>query len=194
MGIETLIGSLVADGTAEANRIRGAALEEADAIVAEARARAEADVAAACASAEAGLRAKVAEALFLARREGRRQVLDARERTLERAKSAALATLRASHDDARLHRAIPALVRNAADYMPEGAATARVHPAVLADVTAALGDRDEISCVADASVAPGVVLEDANGRVQVEETLPVRLERLWPVLRMRVAQAIGEDA
>jgi vacuolar-type H+-ATPase subunit E/Vma4 len=166
MGIEALIGSLVADGTAEAERIRQAARDDAAAIVAEATARGEGGIAAARAAAEAELRTQVAEALFKARRDGRRAVLRA---------------------------FMPALVMIAVAYLPDGPAVARCHPDVAALVREAVRERRGVEVREDESAPPGVVLEDAQGRVRVEETLAVRLTRLWPVLRMQVARRMAPE-
>lgn len=193
MGIEALIGSLVADGTAEAGRIRQAARDDAAAIVAEAAAHGEAQVAAARASAEAELRAQVAAALFRARRDGRREVLLARDLALDRVREAAAATLDGAHDDAVLRAVLPALVRNALAYLPDGPAVARCHPSVAPLVREAVRERRGVEVREEEAAPPGVVLEDAQGRVRVEETLAVRLTRLWPSLRMRVAQRIPPE-
>lgn len=193
MGIEALIGSLVADGTAEAGRIRQAARDDAAAIVADAIAKGEARIAAARASAEAELRAQVSSALFRARRDGRREVLLAREKALEQVRAAAAATLRDAHDDAVLRAVLPALVRNAVAYLPDGPAVARCHPDVAPLVREAVRERRGVEVREDEAAPPGVVLEDAEGKVRVEETLAVRLARLWPVLRMRVAQRIAPE-
>ncbi|HEY0996550.1 MAG TPA: V-type ATP synthase subunit E [Gemmatimonadaceae bacterium] len=193
MGIEALIGSLVADGTAEAERIRQAARDDAAAIVAEATARGEGGIAAARAAAEAELRTQVAEALFKARRDGRRAVLLAREEALERVRLAAASTLGGAHDDAVLRAVLPALVKNAVAYLPDGPAVARCHPDVAALVREAVRERRGVEVREDESAPPGVVLEDAQGRVRVEETLAVRLTRLWPVLRMQVARRMAPE-
>jgi vacuolar-type H+-ATPase subunit E/Vma4 len=191
MGIEALIGSLVADGTAEAERIRQAARDDAAAIVAEATARGEAQVAAARASAEGELRAQVAAALFRARRDGRREVLLARDAALDRVREAAAATLDGAHDDAVLRAVLP--VRNALAYLPDGPAVARCHPDVAPLVREAVRERRGVEVREEEGAPPGVVLEDAQGKVRVEETLAVRLTRLWPTLRMRVAQRIAPE-
>ena len=193
MGIEALIGSLVADGTAEAERIRQAARDDAAAIVAEATASGEARIAAARASAEAELRAQVAAALFRARRDGRREVLLARESALDQVRGAAAATLGGAHGDAVLRAVLPALVRNAVGYLPDGPAVARCHPDLAPLVREAVRERRGVEVREDEAAPPGVLLEDARGTVRVEETLVVRLERLWPSLRMRVAERMARE-
>ncbi len=193
MGIEALIGSLVADGTAEAERIRQAARDDAAAIVSEAAARGEARVAEARAAAEGELRTQVAEALFKARRDGRRAVLLARDEALERVRLVAGATLGAAHGDPALREVLPALVRNAVAYLPDGPAVARCHPGLAPLVREAVRDRRDVEVREDESAPPGVVLQDLAGTVHVEETLAVRLARLWPTLRMGVARRIAPE-
>ncbi|MHB0948108.1 MAG: V-type ATP synthase subunit E [Gemmatimonadaceae bacterium] len=193
MGIEALIGSLLADGAVEAERIRQAARDDAAAIVNEATARGEACVAEARAAAEGELRTQVAEALFKARRDGRRAVLLARDDALERVRLVARATLGAAHDDPALREVLPALARNAVAYLPDGPAVARCHPTLVSLVRDALRDRREVEVTEDESVAPGVVLQDLAATVHVEETLPVRLARLWPTLRIGVARRIAPE-
>lgn len=193
MGIDALIGALVADGTAEAARIRAAAQADADALVREATLRGEALVTAARDAAEGELRTHVAESVFQARRESRREVLRARDAALERVREEAARTLAAAHGDATLPAVLPPLVRNAMTYLPDAPAVARCHPALapmVRDVARETARRDFV-VREDAGVAPGVVLEDAAGAVRVEETLPVRLDRLWPTLRMQLAHALA---
>lgn len=192
MGIDILIGSLVADGAAEAERIREAARAEGERLVADAEARGAAEVEAARDAAEAELRTHVAEAIFAARRDGRRKVLLAREQALDAVCEAARRRLEGAHDEPRVRDVLPGIVANAAGYLPREGLIARCHPALREVVSAALAGLGTPRVETDPAVPPGVVLHDGMGCTCVEETLPGRLDRMWPTLRMGVTKAIEE--
>jgi vacuolar-type H+-ATPase subunit E/Vma4 len=207
MSVEEIVRVVESDAQAEAEAIVAAARDSAATVVAAAEAAAEARVREACERAEPGHRA-----------EAMRLVNTARLRLLEQraARSAALvdavseaaatclATIAAEPDGARWAGALARLMEETAGLVgPGGILAVRPVDADAARPTAArLGCCLEVMASAadpgqDAlgkAFAAGVLGRSADGRVEVDATLPARLQRARVRLAEPVARLLGVDA
>jgi vacuolar-type H+-ATPase subunit E/Vma4 len=199
MSVEAIVRAVEVTAAAEGDAIVAAARADAARMVAAAEAAADARVREACERADPGFRA-----------EAMRQVNTARLRLLERRAARSAELVNAATDAARVRldaiagnpvdpRWTVALERlleeTAALIGPEG--TMRVRPSDLMaarPVAARLGCRVETLDEGTADDAAGVIGRSADGRVEVDATLPVRLAHARIRFAESVARLLGVDA
>ena len=194
MSVEAIIRVIETETTGEVDRILAAARERAAALVGEAEAAAQARVRLALERAEPGYRA-----------EAMRLVNAARLRLLERrAEEAAVlvdGVFRAADERLAAIAADPASQRwqEGLDRLLEEAVRLAGQDAVVrtrgddcpavARFAERLGGRVEI--VADPAMASGILARSADGRIDVDATLPCRLARARAALAEPVARGLG---
>lgn len=185
--------------------VEEAAAAEADGIVAGARADAAAAVSAAQAAADSAVRAACDRAEPRFRAEAMRRVNASRLRLLERravrsaqlvdataeAARARLAEIAADPTGPRWIGALERLLEETAALVGSGG-TLRVR---RADIGAARSTAARLGCRLEPSdIAPGVIGRSADGRIEVDATVPVRLERARIRFAEPVARLLGVDA
>jgi V/A-type H+/Na+-transporting ATPase subunit E len=140
----------------------------------------------ALAAREAALRAAGDTTLGEARRAGRRRVLEARQRLLDRVFAAARARFSATITEPAYRAALPAHLAEALQAVGDGPAAVRCAEALVTSVRAAVADRKDVAVRSDATAPPGVTVVTADGAIEVDDTLDGRLERLRPRLSLEV--------
>jgi vacuolar-type H+-ATPase subunit E/Vma4 len=194
MSVQAIVRAVEAAAAAEAEGIVAGARADAAAVVSTAQAAADAAVREACDRAEPRFRA-----------EGMRRVNAARLRLLERRAVHSAAQVDAAAEAARVRLteiaadpAAPRWIGALERLLEETAAlvgtdgTLRVR---RADVPAARSMAARLGCrVEPSDGAPGVIGRSADGRVEVDATLPVRLERARIHFAEPVARLLGVDA
>lgn len=211
MSLEGLLSIIEREGREEARRVVAAAREEAGRLERDAVERLERRREASTSAHAAELRARAAAEVAAVRREVRAEVLHARQALLERAFAAALSPELEETAVEAVRPGLPdALARALACVDPAGASVACA-PALLEPARRALaGPSDSTSAGRAADAPPGAELRadpelraglrvvSADGRVQVDLTLPGRLERGRPRLAMAALRALdgapGESA
>jgi len=193
MGIETIVRVIEAEAAEEAARIVGAARERADAIVAEARANAEARVRQACARAEPGYRAEAIRLVNAARLrllEARAEEAAALVEAVFRTAAGQLEAIAGDPGGPRWQRALGGLVEEAVAFTGPGAVVQvrAVDAGTVAGLVERLGCRLESP---PSSLAPGVLACSADGRLEIDATLPTRLARARVALAEPVARRLG---
>ncbi len=194
MSVEAIVRVIEVETADEVERIVGAARDRASTLVAEAEAAARARVRLACERAEPGYRA-----------EAMRLVNSARLRLLERraeesatlvdgvfrAADERLAAIAADTGCERWRRAVDCLVEDAVRLIGPGAVVRvrRIDGPVARRAVERLGARLEI--VDDPDMAPGVLASSADGRIDVEATLPCRLARARTALAEPIVRRLG---
>jgi vacuolar-type H+-ATPase subunit E/Vma4 len=125
-------------------------------------------------------------ALAQARKDGRQEVLKARERLLETVFSRAARRLaEASHDPDFLD-SLPARLERAARYLGGRPALVLCPPALAGHLEELLRGRQDLRLQVDPSLGPGIRLRAEDGSVEIDETLGGALERLRPHLALEV--------
>lgn len=199
MSVEAIVRVVEAESVAEAERILATARTRAADLVAAAEAEATARVREACDRAAPGYRA-----------EGMRRLNAVRVRRLERRASRSaelvdaaarqagdrLAAIAADPGDHRWQAALARLVEETAGLVgPGGTLRVRAVDVSIARVSAEpLGCRVEPFENAGADGPPGVIGRSADGRIEVDATLPVRLARARIDLAGRIASLVGVEA
>jgi vacuolar-type H+-ATPase subunit E/Vma4 len=199
VSVEAIVRVVEAESVAEAERILAAARTRAADMVAAAEAEAMARVREACERAAPGYRA-----------EGMRRLNAVRVRRLERRASRSaelvdaaareagdrLVAIAADPGDRRWQAALARLVEETAGLVgPGGVLRVRAVDVSTAQVAAErLGCRVEPFDTGGESAPPGVVGRSADGRIEVDATLPVRLARARVDLAGRIAGLVGVEA
>lgn len=199
MSVEAIVHAVEMTAAAESDAIAAAARADAASIKAAAEAAADARIREACERADPGFRA-----------EAMRQVNTARLRLLERraARSAELvnaatdaarvrlAEIAADADGPRWTAALERLLEETAALIgPQGTMSVRrVDLAAARPVAARLGCPVEPFDGSSGDDVPGVIGRSADGRVEVDATLPVRLAHARIRFAERVAHLLGVDA
>lgn len=190
MALEHLLAAIARDGEAAVARELDAARSEAERILAEARARVEARRADRLAARERELRASLEAELAAERRRAAGELLRARWRLVERILEAARAELPAAVESAGFAEVLPAQLDDALAYLGDDGGVVHCPPALAPLVSTLLAGRPGIS-VEPSTGLLGIRVE-ANGAVEVDDTLDARLRRLGPRLAMdllRLAEA-----
>jgi vacuolar-type H+-ATPase subunit E/Vma4 len=190
MGVEALLAVLEQRAAEEAERRRAEAEAEADAIRREAEAEVERRRAGYRKQLEAAARARLAQELAAAWWEARRAVLEHRARLFDRVFAGARERL-ASLPLPEYADRLGALLAEALPYLEGEAVVIECQPEAAPLVRRLLGDRTDLSVVADPAAAPGLMLRSADGRVEIDQTLPGRLERLRDELAVALSQRLG---
>jgi V/A-type H+-transporting ATPase subunit E len=178
MGIDTILESIERDAAEEAEARLASAGEEAARIRADAEASAERRVAAAVAAAEPHLRAeaaRVVNAARLALLRRRAELAADRSEVAWREASTRLEAI-AAEGGRRWRRALEHLTLEALELAGPGA-TIRVRPVDRAFVADVARKRRAGVETADPDAPPGPVVRSADGRLEIDATLPARLER-----------------
>lgn len=208
MSLEQLVSALEAEARAEADALVEEAREEAARIREEARQEAERRRAGLLEARSSGWRREAEAGVARARRAGREAVLRARERFLAgirrraRDRLAGEAVTAAFRDRlvGYLEAALPPLAGRPAvitcppalrDDVASALEEARARPAGEAGPSEAAGSDGEspadVEVRAEENAPPGFAVRSADGRIIVDATLPVRLDRLWPEIAVEVA-------
>lgn len=197
MGVEAIVRVIEAEAEAEARRLVEEARRAAEERVARAEAAVEAAVAAAAERLEGELRTELVRTVNAARR--RRLETEAAalttavEAVVERAR-AELTAVAAATDPPDRDRWRAALRRwlEAALAVTGTPATVRTRPADAALLAESpTPGADGVELVVDPSLPPGCRVAGPEGRVEVEATLPVRLDRAQERCAEAVARALG---
>jgi vacuolar-type H+-ATPase subunit E/Vma4 len=187
MALEHLVTILRQGAEAECQAILAAARAEVEAI----RARSETDLAerrgAALAARDADRRAAVEPALVVARRHGRRELLEARRRLLERVFAAARSRFPETLTSPEYQAALPGLITEALRCLGERDGTLRFHPSLRRTIHAAAGKRAGLRLVSDPGIGSGFKVQSADGRIEIDGTLEDRLDHLAPRVALEVA-------
>ena len=194
MSVARLVQAIEAEAEAEAEAIVGRAAAEAEAIVDAARRRAAEQVAAARGAAERAARAEVARRLNTLRLRNvaaRAEVLAAAVDDVFRAAGEEVAAIADGGDPERWERALRRLVDEAVAVAgPQ--ATSAVRPSDAGAVRAAVETAGaRLQVVVDPVLPAGLVTRSADGRIEVDATLPVRLGRAREQLAGEVAILLG---
>lgn len=194
MGVETMIEAIEAEAAAEAERLLADADSRASAILAAARSALEARVATACERVEPGLRAEAARTVNSARLrllERRTELAAARTGATFDAAGARLAELAAGGDPARWLAALRALLSETLPLVGAGATIAcrAADAAVLAGFSVG-----GFTVAVDDGLPPGLLARSADGTVEVDATVPVRLDQARIHLAESVAALLGLEA
>lgn len=186
MALEHLVEVLQHQAEAEAAAILEAARTEADDL----RRRSEADLAARREALrltlEADRRSAVEVALASARHSARREVLEARERLLERVFDAARAQFPEALNRPEYHAALPDQIAEAFECLGKREGTLRCHPAIHQELERLIGARAGVRLVSDPVIGPGFKLHSQDGAVEVDGTLNDRLLRLATRIAVQV--------
>jgi vacuolar-type H+-ATPase subunit E/Vma4 len=178
MALEQLVQVLRQGTEAEAAAILANARTEAEAI----RVRSDAELAerrgAVLAAREAERRAAIELALADARRAARREVLEARQRLLDRVFAAAQARFPAALEAGEYRAALPAQVAEAVACLADRKGTMRCHPAIHQDLKRLAAKHAGLRLVSDQEVGAGFKLASDDGAVEIDGTLEDRLTRL----------------
>ena len=193
MALEHLIEVLRQGTEAEAAAILAAARADADAI----RARNEAELTERrgiqLTAREAQRASAIALALTTGRRAARREVLEARQRLLDRVFAAAAARFPAALDRPEFRAALPALVTEAVGCLGSRAGTLRCHPAIHKQLKGIAGSGASLRITADPKAGSGFKLASVDGAVEIDGTLEDRLVRRATRLAVEVAARLEDE-
>jgi vacuolar-type H+-ATPase subunit E/Vma4 len=198
MSVEAIVRVVDEAGAAEAEQIVAAARDDAAARVAAATNAAEARTRDACERADPGDRASAMRVVNAARlRQLERRVARSADLVDAALQAAAerLATIAADPESERWRAALGHLLAETASLVGPGA-TLLVRPQ---DLEAAKPIATRLACRlaaldGDGGAVPGVLGRSADGRVEVDATLTVRLARARSRLAEPVARLLGMDA
>jgi vacuolar-type H+-ATPase subunit E/Vma4 len=192
MALHDLIAVLEQGAVADADALRGAARAEALALEAAADERLRGRRAELATAREADRQAAVARGLIEPARDARRLVLLARARLVERVLVNARARLSEAETSAAYRESLPRVVAEALAALGAGAITLATHAGLVADLQRAVRDtRSDVTVVADQEISSGFRAKAADGRVEVDETLQGRLDRLAPDLALEIVRQAG---
>lgn len=203
MSVEAIVRAVEASAAAEADAIVSAARAAADVLVSGAQAAADERVRVACERADPGFRAEAMRRVNTARL----RLLEGKAaRSAERVDAAAdaarvrLAAIAADPADPRWTRALGRLLEETAGLVGTGGTLAvrSVDVDVARPTAARLGcDLEAMADTATAAAggpAPGVIGRSRDGRIEVDATLPVRLEHARIRFAQPVARLLGVGA
>lgn len=192
MALEELLEVLRRDTEAEAAAILADAQTEAGAIVA----RCDTDLAARRESfqseQEAVRRSAVELAVAQARRDSRRDMLEARERMLARVFARAEERFPEALRSAEYQAALSTRLNEALDCLAARAGTVRCHPKLEPALTPLLGTRQGIGLAVDPSIGSGFKVTSDDNSVEIDGTLEGRLERTRNRMKQAVMAALEE--
>lgn len=178
MPLEQLLDALERDATAQAETLVADARAAAATIATEREtrlARRREDV---LGAREAELRGTVEAVLGEARRAGRRTVLEARDRLLDRVFTAARTLFPAAIAGDAYRASLPEHVAEALRAVGDEPAVIRCSEALVPAVQAASGRNKDLTVLGDPTAPPGVTVSTIDGAIDVDNTLEGRLERL----------------
>jgi vacuolar-type H+-ATPase subunit E/Vma4 len=186
MALEQLVEALQHQAEAEAAAILSSARTEAAAL----RSRSEADLTARRgalgAALEADRRSAVEVALASARHAARREVLEARNRLLERVFAAARTQFPDALQRPEYRATLPAQIAEALECLGKRDGTLHCHPALHQELERLLGARAGLRLFPDPAIGPGFKVVSQDGAVEIDGTLDDRLVRLATRVAVRV--------
>ena len=191
MGLEHLLKSLERNAREEAERILAQARAESEELARHAADQAVARRTESVAVRERELGAQAARTLGAARRDSRQAMLEARQRFLDRMRTAVRErAARAEPEPGHLGPRLDAALACFGDAPVE----VRAGPGVGAAVRAFVGDRPNTVVVAAEDGEGVMVVRAADGSMEVDASLVSLVERRWPSLVLDLLRAIEEPA
>jgi vacuolar-type H+-ATPase subunit E/Vma4 len=181
MGLTHLLEALERDARTEIDRLSAAARAAADAIAAESATRLAERRRLALGEVERRHHHELEQALTAARRTGRRVVLEARQRLVQRVLDAVRERLPHALDLEAYRKTLPAALVRAREALGNGPVVVHCTPAIRAHIDQLDRPADE-EVVSDATVGNGFLVQVPDGSVAVVDTLEERLERRRPEL------------
>jgi vacuolar-type H+-ATPase subunit E/Vma4 len=191
MALEHLVEVLRREAEAECAAILAEARAQADTIRKESETEISRRRTAVQAAAEADRRAAVELALVVARRSARKELLEARQRLLERVFAVARGGFAEQLHSPDYLTALPAQVAEALECLGKREGTFRFHPEIRRQVEPLLRDRPGIHPEADPEVGAGFRLTSQDGLVEIDGTLEDRLARLATRAAVEVMARFG---
>jgi len=192
MALEELLQVLRRETEAEAAAILADARAEAEAI----RARCEADLASRSLrfqrEQETVRQSAVELAVTQARRESRRDMLEARERMLARVFARAQERFPEALLTGEYQAALSAQVDEALDCLAARPGTVRCHPKIEPSLAPLLGTRGNVTVTVDESVGSGFKVASNDGSVEIDGTLEGHLERTRNRMQQMVVAALED--
>lgn len=183
MPLDQLLAALERDATAQAERLLAEARATADRVTAAAAESIERRRGETLGAHEREQRAVVQATLSAARRAARRDVLQARERLLDRVFAAARSALPQALAHPTYRAALPERLAAALACVEAGGeAEVRVPAALAADVRTAVSGASRVTVRVDHDADSGFRLTTADGILEVDDTLETRLNAQRPRL------------
>lgn len=149
------------------------------------------------AEARAGLemehRARLERGLAEARHEGRRVVLEARDRFLARVQEVVREQFPGVLATAAYRNSLPGQLAEVLGYLGQVPATLRCHPSLIDQLRGLTAGKEWLTLVGDPSVSAGFTAASGDGVVTIGCTLDDRLKRLWPALAVDVLRRFESD-
>ena len=197
MGGTAILEAIEREAAAEAAALLVAARQRAATMVADARAHADAEVRGARAEHEPALQREASRLVNAARLRRVRDRTEADVAVVDRAFALAAERLTTLADDPsgdRWRWALVRLVEEAVAFTGPGS-TVRVRPADAAALQDGhvRFDRTAVRLEVEADAAQGFVCRSADGRLEVDGTLPTRLRRARAALASEVARLLGPE-
>lgn len=192
MSLAAILRAIEAEAAAEAEATLAAAREQAGRLVAEAQAAADARVAEALGAAEPGFAAEAVRVVNVARLRLLRRRAELGTAAFEAAWQEARRRLDrlAATDSERWRSALRRITTEALEMAGPGASVAL--PGVEAPLVEALvAERRATLQALPAGAPPGPMVRSADGRIEVDATLPTRMGRARVMLAEDVAAALG---
>ncbi len=190
MALEHLIRALEEDAEGRVRRRLETARAEVDRLLAEAERERGQQRLTRLRDWEKELRREAYLELARARREGRREVLLARERMLDRVLAAAEDRLAALLEQDACRIALGERLEVAQAYMGDEPCVLRASPGLAGELRSHLAGRAGVTVVEEPDLGSGFSLEAQDGSVRVDGTLEALLARLRPVLSLEVVRRV----
>jgi vacuolar-type H+-ATPase subunit E/Vma4 len=195
MPLDHLLAALERDATAQAERLVAEARATADRLTSAAAEAIERRRGETLGAHEREQRAVVQAALSTARRAARRDVLEARERLLDRVFAAARAALPQALAHQAYRAALPERLAAALACVEEaGEAALRVPAAIAADVRSSVSGNGRVTVRVDPAAGSGFRLATADGTLEVDDTLETRLDAQRPRLARDVLRQLEGES
>ena len=193
MPLEHLLAALERNATAQTARFLAEARAEAERITAADAAAIDRRRGETLGAREREHRAALEAALSTARRAARREVLEARERLLERVFAVARAKLAEALGQSAYRAALPGRVAAALACIGEADATLSCPASLAAGLREAVSGNGRVTVRVDPAVGSGFRLRTTDGAVEVDDTLETRLEARRPELAREALRQLGVE-
>jgi len=180
LGLDELISRLERDADARIAAIQARARADVDAIAAESERTSSREGDEALARRRSERRAQLDRELAEARQRARADVLRAQYALLDHVMARAGASLDAMESDDAYRAALPERLLDALRFVEGRGARVRCRPALAAAVRSAVAGHGDVTVEEVPSMTAGFCVVARDGSVEVDDTLPARLERLRP--------------